>query len=765
MKKITFFRFVSSLMLLLTTTFFDLGNVYAQITTGDACISITNCPANQTKCADAVVGGQSGAYFTWDAPNVTQTCSGGNQNASFEMLFELNESLLKANCWKFNYIQRVGGSGGHIKLFSGNDGDNSHDSKISTPYLTIEDDTNASINVTYDGSNPYTVQLILVGDGTPSRPDIPLATQQVTSTTSTYSWATNFDVGTGSSTHLTGVYRLQFVFHYTGNKPSNANKGDTIIAVKAFLNDTGCSAGVDFTVTAPTPGFYTVGSHDLQYVATYFGSTGTKTKTCSFNVTVYDLPTAAITGTLNSCLSTTLTANTNAASPSYVWYKDNLIISGQTASTLIVTANGNYKVKIKNGITSCEQTSAASTVNVEDTTAPVITCPADFNTGTNTACTYVGAIGAATATDNCDTSVTITNNAPAAFPIGQTIVTWTATDHAGKFATCTQKVMITDTTKPVVPVLADVTGQCSATATAPVTTDNCSGTITGTTSDALTYSTQGTHTITWTFTDAVGNASTTTQNVVITDTTKPVVPVLADVTGQCSATATAPVTTDNCSGTITGTTSDALTYSTQGTHTITWTFTDAVGNASTTTQNVVITDTTKPVVPVLADVTGQCSATATAPVTTDNCSGTITGTTSDALTYSTQGTHTITWTFTDAVGNASTATQKVVITDTTKPVVPVLADVTGQCSATATAPVTTDNCSGTITGTTSDALTYATQGTHTITWTFTDAVGNASTATQNVVITDTTKPVVPVLADVTGQCSATATAPVTTDNC
>ena len=196
----------------------------------------------------------------------------------------------------------------------------------------------------------------------------------------------------------------------------------------------------------------------------------------------------------------------------------------------------------------------------------------------------------------------------------------------------------------MVPVLADVTGECSATATTATTTDNCSGTITGTTTDDLTYTTQGTHVITWTFDDGNGNTSTATQNVIIHDVTAPVVPVLADVTGECSATATTATTTDNCSGTITGTTTDALTYNTQGTHVITWTFDDGNGNTSTATQNVIIKDVTAPVVPVLADVTGECSATATAPTTTDNCSGTITGTTTDDLTYNTQGTHVITWT-------------------------------------------------------------------------------------------------------------------------
>nr|WP_315160751.1 gliding motility-associated C-terminal domain-containing protein [uncultured Flavobacterium sp.] len=81
-------------------------------------------------------------------------------------------------------------------------------------------------------------------------------------------------------------------------------------------------------------------------------------------------------------------------------------------------------------------------VTVSDDDAPVIACAADVNVNTNEACTYVGTIGNATATDNCDASVTITNNAPAAFPIGTTTVIWTATDDAGNTTTCSQIVTV-----------------------------------------------------------------------------------------------------------------------------------------------------------------------------------------------------------------------------------------------------------------------------------------------------------------------------------
>ena len=355
----------------------------------------------------------------------------------------------------------------------------------------------------------------------------------------------------------------------------------------------------------------------------------------------------------------------------------------------------------------------------------------------------VTAIDAPTATDNCAGEITGVSDAN--LPItdqGTTVVTWTFDDGSGNISTETQNVIIEDNEDPVTPILANVTGQCSATASAPTATDNCSGTLTGTTSDPLTYSTQGTHVITWTFEDAAGNSITALQNVIIDDTTNPVAPTLAHVTGQCSAIASEPTTTDNCSGTLTGTTSDPLTYSTQGTHVITWTFDDGNGNTITANQNVIIDDTTNPVTPTLANVTGQCSATVSAPTTTDNCSGTLTGNTLDLLAYSTQGTHVITWTFDDGNGNTITANQNVIVDDTTNPVTPTLANVTGQCSAAASEPTTTDNCSGTLTGTTSDPLTYTTQGTHVITWTFEDAAGNSITALQNVIVDDTEDPVV-----------------------
>ena len=80
---------------------------------------------------------------------------------------------------------------------------------------------------------------------------------------------------------------------------------------------------------------------------------------------------------------------------------------------------------------------ATQTVTVTDTTGPSFTViPADITT---TSCTGVN-IGSAFAQDDCGGNVTITNNAPAQFPLGTTTVTWTAVDARGNSRTATQRV-------------------------------------------------------------------------------------------------------------------------------------------------------------------------------------------------------------------------------------------------------------------------------------------------------------------------------------
>lgn len=104
------------------------------------------------------------------------------------------------------------------------------------------------------------------------------------------------------------------------------------------------------------------------------------------------------------------------------------------------------------------------------------------------------------------------------FTIDSTI-TYIATSTYIDDCVLTKTIIVGDITAPEAPILADVIGECTATATVPTTTDACVGTITGNTADALTYTTKGTHVITWNFDDGNGNSIDVDQNVIVNDST------------------------------------------------------------------------------------------------------------------------------------------------------------------------------------------------------------------------------------------------------
>ena len=162
-------------------------------------------------------------------------------------------------------------------------------------------------------------------------------------------------------------------------------------------------------------------------------------------------------------------------------------------------------------------------VTVQDTTSPVVTAPADVGPVEATGTTTPVAIGTATATDAVGI-VSIGNNAPASFPLGITVVTWTATDTSGNTGTATQNVTVQDTTAPTLTVLGSnpitVEGgtpynDAGATATDSVDGDLSAGIIVG--GLPIDTSVAGTYTVTYNVTDSSGNAAaqvTRTVNVV-----------------------------------------------------------------------------------------------------------------------------------------------------------------------------------------------------------------------------------------------------------
>ena len=500
-----------------------------------------------------------------------------------------------------------------------------------------------------------------------------------------------------------------------------------------------------------------------------------RTATCSFNITVVDtqLPTiicptdVTVTADAGDCFADftsvslgTPTTNDNCAVASVVNDAPATFPVGTTTVTWTITdANGNMET--------CEQD-----VIVTDDEFPVITtCPATVNVNADNGSCFATNVnlGTPVATDNCSVS-TLTNNAPGAFSVGTTVVTWTVTDVNGNSVTCLQNVIVTDNQLPVIVCPANITehnnpticGSNTISLGTPFTSDNCN--VNTVSNDAPAFFPIGTTTVTWTVTDVNGNSAQCTQNVTIIDNELPVVTLCpADINtttdpndcfiNSANVNLVAPTVTDNCG--IATITSDAPASFNVGTTTVTWTVTDVNGNMETCEQDVIVTDDELPIIttcPATVNVNadnGSCFATNVnlgTPVATDNC--TVSTLTNNAPGAFSVGTTFVTWTVTDVNGNSVTCLQNVIVTDNQNPVIICNAAITqsndnGACGSSTVllvTPSTFDNCSVDLI--TNDAPTFFPIGTTTVTWTVTDVNGNSAQCTQDIIINDDENPVI-----------------------
>lgn len=513
---------------------------------------------------------------------------------------------------------------------------------------------------------------------------------------------------------------------------------------------------------------------------------------CSFNVKVIDdedptiacienITTDIDPGTCGAVVNYEITASDNCTGE--VLLQTNGLESGYFFG--VGTTTNTYTVTDLAGNTA----SCVFDVIVIDNETPEITCPdpIDITTSPGSCSIVIDDLGTPIFSDNCP-DPTVINDAPNSFYAGSNYVKWTIKDDAGNSSECLQLVFVNDQQGPVSDVasLPVLKGDCTVSVNStPTAFDVCEGqTVVGQTTDPLTYTTPGTHTITWEFQDLLGNTSYQEQMLVVENNVAPVpdLSTLPTVSAECAATVSPPTATDACAGTIIGTTSDPLTYTTQGPHTITWTYDDGSSNSITQTQAVIIKDLSKPVpdVSVLPTVTAKCSATVSAPTATDECVGEITGTTSDPLTYTAQGTHIVTWIYDDGNGNTEMQTQTVIIEDLIAPTITCPADIivdndAGECSAIVDYEVTyDDNCA--IGGLNqqlglSSGVAFPV-GTTTNSFELTDHVGLTANCSFTVTVNDVEEPTVYCSQDISqntdpGECGAMVSLPKAApfDNC
>ncbi len=169
---------------------------------------------------------------------------------------------------------------------------------------------------------------------------------------------------------------------------------------------------------------------------------------------------------------------------------------------------------------------ATVTITVNDTINPTVTAPSNVSLGTGPGATSCGlfisdaTLGTATANDNSGVVSIARSGVPAGnvFPVGVTVITYTATDSAGLTSQTTQTVTVNDTTAPslTAPAASSANANSNGQAAIPnfvpgaVASDLCSAVTVMQSPAPGTMVGIGTHTVTLTATDAVGNTRTAT---------------------------------------------------------------------------------------------------------------------------------------------------------------------------------------------------------------------------------------------------------------
>lgn len=601
--------------------------------------------------------------------------------------------------------------------------------------------------------------------------------------TYTIVWTYNDGNGnTATQTQQVVVVRNDVTSPVLNNLPSNVTVNCSAVPavpVVTATDDVDGTVSVTFTESSTrSADIYNAAYYNYTITRTWSATDGSNnTSTVSRTITVVDNQ-APVFGTINNI---NIAAANNAAGANVTYNVSAIDACGSPVTYTYNILSGSF---FQIGVTTVQVTArdvigntanTSFTVSVFDNQAPAITAPANITVNTDAGSAFATNVnlGNATVSDNSASGVSITNNAPAQFPIGNTTVTWTATDAAGNATTATQVVTVKDVEPPVLVVpssVTTVTNNSQAYAT-NVALGNASATdnsgFANISNDAPGQFPIGSTTVTWTAIDAAGNKTTATQQVIVQDKEAPVLiaPSNKIVSTNTGANFATGVDLGNASGSDNSgmavqITNNAPSVYQLGQNQVLWTITDAFGNTASAIQIITVKDTEKPLISGVANIvvdapSGSNTAIVSSlgtPSATDNVQ-VVSLTNNSSSTIYPIGTTTIVWTAIDAAGNENTTVQLVIVRDKTAPVLSeVPANTTVTCgSIPAVATVTaSDNYDQNISVSFTESSTKGTDPTQasfynytiTRTWTATDAGLNQVSASQGITVVDNQAPVI-----------------------
>ena len=529
------------------------------------------------------------------------------------------------------------------------------------------------------------------------------------------------------------------------------------------------------TVNIPSGAFFSEGTTVVTYSTS--DDSGNET-TKSFNVTVQDLELPSFTSIPVSVVAET---TTNSCSGIATW--DTVMGTDNCLVSSIVSSHesgdnfplGNTQVSVSITDIHGNTREQEFSVLIEDTELPsFVDMPEDiFQTTEAGLCGAVIDWTEPSAADNCLVNELSGTHSPNTFfDRGITVVTYTVTDASGNEYQESFQINIVDLEVPQltappadIQAIAD-TGSCGTNISwiEPTATDNCSVQSVISSHDPEDFFLTGTTIVSYTAQDPTGNISTVQFLVTILDEEMPTIEnmpisvVVDNDQGDCGAIVSwdEPTILDNCGIAASGPDHQSGSFFAVGSTLVTYVAEDVSGNQINAAFTVTVEDNQAPQFQgsisnaILDTDAGECGAVHSwvAPEVSENCAGLQVTTTHEPGSFFTPGLNIVTYTASDAAGNATSLMFTVVVQDNEDPVItgtPASMDLgtdLDSCGRVVSwqQPVASDNCALLSYSSTHNSGEFFPVGATTVIFTATDTVGHSTSTQFEIVVSDNQAP-------------------------